>query len=229
MTTTANDARQAIVPARGLSAALDYACASHRRAALLLVLFALLAFLPGFFQIPPVDRDEARFAQASKQMIESGNYVDIHFQDEVRYKKPVGIYWLQAAAVRAGEALGIPHARTTIWLYRLPSLFGATGAVLLTYWAALAFVGGRAALLAALMMASSVLLGVEARLAKTDAMLLFTCVAAMGAMARIYLAQRRAPNEKTGWREPAILWTAMCPSTRPRSNTPIARARWPPT
>ena len=42
------------------------------------------------------------------------------------------------------------------------------------------------------MMASSVLLGVEARLAKTDAMLLLTCVAAMGAMARIYLADAAA-------------------------------------
>ena len=139
------------------------------------IVFSLIAFLPGFFQIPPVDRDEARFAQATKQMLESGQYVDIRFQDEVRYKKPVGIYWLQAAAVKAGEAVGIPQARTTIWLYRLPSLFGAIGAVLLTYWAALAFVPRRAALLAALMMASSVLLGVEARLAKTDAVLLLTC------------------------------------------------------
>ena len=146
--------------------------------------FCLIAFLPGFFQIPPVDRDEARFAQSSKQMIESGQYVDIHFQGEVRYKKPIGIYWLQMAAVKTGEAVGIPDALTTIWLYRLPSLFGATGAVLLTYWTALVFVSRRAALLAALMMASSVVLGVEARLAKTDAMLLFTCVAAMGALAR---------------------------------------------
>ena len=59
------------------------------------------------------------------------------------------------------------------------------------------------------MMASSVLLGVEARLAKTDAMLLFTCVAAMGAMARIYLMSRRTPDLAVGWRLPAILWTAM--------------------
>ena len=82
-------------------------------------------------------------------MLETGEYVDIRFQDEVRYKKPVGIYWLQAAVVKTGEALGIPGARTTIWLYRMPSLFGASGAVLLTYWAALAFVSRRAALLAA--------------------------------------------------------------------------------
>src|SRR5665647_2106329 len=162
MSTAADDSRPSIAPARGLAVILDYAAASHRRAAALLVVFALLAFLPGFFQIPPVDRDEARFAQATKQMVERGEYVDIRFQDEVRYKKPVGIYWLQAVAVKAGEALGMPHARTTIWLYRLPSLFGAIGAVLLTYWAALAFVARRAALLAALMMASSILLGVEA-------------------------------------------------------------------
>src|ERR1019366_4391965 len=145
----------------------------------------------------------------TKQMLESGQYVDIRFQDEVRYKKPVGIYWLQAAAVKAGEAVGIPQARTTIWLYRLPSLFGAIGAVLLTYWTALAFVARRTALLAALMMASSVLLGVEARLAKTDAVLLLTCVAAMGALARIYLMSRRTPDLAVGWRLPAILWTAL--------------------
>jgi 4-amino-4-deoxy-L-arabinose transferase-like glycosyltransferase len=209
MSTTTNDTRQSIAPARGLAAALDYACASHARAAMILVVFALIAFLPGFFQIPPVDRDEARFAQATKQMLETGEYVDIRFQNEVRYKKPVGIYWLQAAAVKAGEALGLRNARTTIWLYRLPSLFGAIGAVLLTYWAALAFVNRRAALIAALMMASSILLGVEARLAKTDAMLLFTSVAAMGAMARIYLSTRRTPDLPIGWQMPALLWTAL--------------------
>ena len=87
---------------------------------------SLLAFLPGFFAtIPPVDRDEARFAQATKQMVETGD-VDIRFQDEVRYKKPVGIYWLQAAGVKAGEALGIRGCAQHIWLYRIPSLIGAT-------------------------------------------------------------------------------------------------------
>ena len=209
MSTTADDVRPSLSPGRGLAAALEYGTASHGRAVAVLVVFALLAFLPGFFQIPPVDRDEARFAQATKQMLERGEYVDIRFQDEVRYKKPVGIYWLQAVSVKAGETLGVPHERTTIWLYRLPSLIGATGAVLLTYWTALAFVTRRTALVAALMMASSVLLGVEARLAKTDAMLLLTSVAAMGALARIYLSARRAPDAAQGWVQPAILWTAL--------------------
>src|SRR5919199_765695 len=73
---------------------LDFATASHARAVCFLVLCALLIFLPGFFTIPPVDRDEARFAQATKQMVESRNVFDIRFQDEARYKKPIGIYWL---------------------------------------------------------------------------------------------------------------------------------------
>ena len=65
---------------------------THRRASLWLILISLLMFLPGFVSNGPMDRDEPRFAQASKQMIETGDYVDIRFQHEARHKKPVGIY-----------------------------------------------------------------------------------------------------------------------------------------
>src|ERR1043166_4098405 len=186
---------------------LAAATASHVRVAAFLVAMSLICFLPGFVNIAPIDRDEARFAQATKQMIESGDYIDIHFQDEVRYKKPVGIYWLQAAAVKVGASLGVGEARTTIWLYRIPSLFGAIGAVLLTYWSALAFVSRRAAALAGLMLATCLLLGVEARLAKTDAVLLACCVAALGAMARAYLRQSLARDIR--WTHAFMLWTAI--------------------
>jgi len=53
------------------------------------------------------------------------------------------------------------------------------------------FVSRRAAVLAALMMASCLLLSIEGRIAKTDAMLLATTVAAMGALARVYLPEQR--------------------------------------
>ncbi len=190
--------------------AIDFVSASHLRAVAFLLLCGLVLFLPGFFNIPPIDRDEARFAQATKQMVETGDFVDIRFQDEVRYKKPVGIYWLQAASVEAASALGLPRAQVRIWLYRVPSLIGAIGAVLLTYWTALAFVTRRGAIFAGLIMASSVLLGVEARLAKTDAMLLLTVVAAMGALARVYLSWQRGEDpEHPPWSWPLIFWTAL--------------------
>src|SRR3954454_24026864 len=192
MTTAAS--HHAPLRLNGLTAIVDAAVSSHTRAVAVLVLAALLAFLPGFFQIPPTDRDEARFAQATKQMLETGEYVDIRFQDEVRYKKPVGIYWLQVAVVKTAEALGVRNARQKIWLYRIPSLIGAVGAVLLTYWTALAFVSHPCAVLAGLIMCSSVLLANDEQLAKTDAMLLLTVIAAVGAMARIYLYWQRGED-----------------------------------
>jgi 4-amino-4-deoxy-L-arabinose transferase-like glycosyltransferase len=210
MTATAGNERHKTASTRSLVAIVDFATGSHARAVAVLLAVALLCFLPGFFSTPPIDRDEARFAQATKQMVESGDYVDIHFQDEVRYKKPVGIYWLQAGVVKAAGALGFRPALTTIWLYRFPSLLGAIGAVLLTYWAALALVPRRAAVLAALMMASCVLLGMERLIAKTDAMLLMTIVAAMAAMARVYLPEQRAQLQASqGWVVAGVFWTAL--------------------
>src|SRR5437763_2692333 len=197
-------------PGNRLAAMIDFVAASHVRAVAFLLLCAALLFLPGFFGIPPIDRDEARFAQATKQMVESGDFVDIRFQDDVRYKKPVGVYWLQSAAVATASALGLPRPQARIWLYRIPSLIGATGAVLMTYWTALAFVTRRGAVLAGLIMCSSVLLGAEARLAKTDAVLLLSVVAAMGAMARVYLSWQRGEDPAhPPWTWPAIFWTAL--------------------
>ena len=97
--------------------------ASHARAIAALVALSLLCFGPGFVSLQPMDRDEPRFAQASKQMLETGDLVDIRFQDEARNKKPVGIYWAQAAAVAAGRAdagLGILAAARAFGLGFVP-------------------------------------------------------------------------------------------------------------
>src|SRR5215471_12759079 len=90
-----------------------------------LVLLCLIAWLPGFFTLPPLDRDESRFAQATKQMLETGDFVDIQLGTEARYAKPVGIYWLQAAST----SLLSGGVWDRIWTYRVPSLLGATLAV----------------------------------------------------------------------------------------------------
>jgi 4-amino-4-deoxy-L-arabinose transferase-like glycosyltransferase len=202
--------RTRAIPASVLVRVLDFVTPSNARAVAFLLVCGALLFLPGFFNIPPIDRDETRFAQATKQMVETGDYVDIRFQDDVRYKKPVGIYWLQSAAVQAATKLGLQRAQVRIWIYRIPSLIGAIGAVLMTYWTALGFVTRRGAVLAALLMCSSVLLGAEARLAKTDAVLLLTVIAAMGAMARVYLSWQRGEDPAhPPWSWPIIFWTAL--------------------
>ena len=134
----------------------------------LLSLFCLMLYLPGLASLPPMDRDESRFMQATRQMLESGDYVRIQFQDEMRAKKPAGAYWLQALSV---EALSHP-ASTQTWPYRLPSLLAAWAAVLLTFAIGKSILGPRPALLGAGLLAGSLMLVSEAHQAKTDALLL---------------------------------------------------------
>ncbi len=149
-----------------------------------LILMCLAMYLAGLGAIPPLDRDEARFAQASKQMLETGDYVDIRFQDVPRYKKPVGTYWAQAATTGL-----LSSERNAIWSYRVPSVLGATAAVLLTLALARLFLPRRMALLAAAVLATSLLLGAEAHMAKTDALLLATVVAVQLGLARAWLGR----------------------------------------
>lgn len=202
-------------PARGpgisgwLLAWMARLSASHRHAVLFLIAVALLCFAPGWATTPPMDRDEPRFAQSSKQMVETGDAVSIRFQDEDRLKKPIGIYWLQAASAEIGGRLGVPEAPRTIWLYRIPSLLGAVAAVLLTYWTALPLASRRGAMLAGTLMATCVLLGIEARLAKTDAVLLATVLAMQGVLARLHQA---APDRAVGSMPAFGFWTAMAAS-----------------
>ncbi len=182
-----------------IARALAWVSASHVRAIAALVLISLVCFLPGIASIPPLDRDEARFAQSTKQMLETGNYIDIRLGDEARYKKPIGIYWLQAALVKAtGQGADAP-----ISAYRLASLAGALATVLLTYWAALAFFGRPAAFIGAALMALSLILVVEAHLAKTDAVLTATVTLAMGALGRLYM---RKDSHANGIAIPLLFW-----------------------
>ena len=54
-----------------------------------LVVFSVcfaFGILVGHQTLGVIDRDEARFAQASKQMLESGDYITPRFMDELRAK-----------------------------------------------------------------------------------------------------------------------------------------------
>lgn len=147
-----------------------------------LCVLCLTLYLPGMHLLPPFDRDEARFAQASKQMVETGDYVHIHFQDLPRNKKPIGIYWAQAASVYLfGQEEAMP-----IWVFRIPSVLGATLAVLLLYGFASKQWGREKGVLAASLLAVSLILVADAHQAKTDALLLATIVLMQGALWRIH-------------------------------------------
>lgn len=154
------------------------------RGPLFAALVALIAGLPGVFAMPPLDRDESRFAQATAQMLETDDLVVIRFQDQPRFKKPIGIHWLQAASVTAFSA---PENRG-IWAYRIPSLLGAMLAAAACAWGAAALLGPKTGLLAGGILGATILLSTEAFIAKTDAALCGFTTLAMAAVARIYAA-----------------------------------------
>lgn len=165
------------------------------------VLLALTfsASLPGVFMLPALDRDESRFAQASKQMIESGDYIRLRYQDELRNKKPAGIHWMQAGAT----AIFSDVKDLEIWSYRIPSWIGACLATLATFWCGLALLSRREAFLGSAMFGTTLLLTSEAHISKTDGMLVFLTTLGMGAIARLFMRQ---DNDK---KMALLFWLAM--------------------
>jgi 4-amino-4-deoxy-L-arabinose transferase-like glycosyltransferase len=187
---------------RNAASALGWLAVRPRWAAAFLVALCLAMYLPGIASLPVTDRDEARFAQSTKQMLETGDYIDIRFQDDPRYKKPIGIYWLQALSVKTLSGGDLD----AIWAYRIPSFLGILAAVLLTWWAAWPLYGRRNAFLAAILMGTALVAVAEAHLAKADAALLACIILAQGALGRIYMA-RQTPRETVGLA--AAFWIAL--------------------
>lgn len=169
----------------------------------LIALFAALAGLAGAFSLPPLDRDEARFAQASAQMLESGDFTVIRFQEDERNKKPAGAYWLQAASVAAFS----DAAARAIWAYRLPSILAAMLAAVFTYGAIARLAGPAAGSLAALLLAASPVFAAESVIAKTDALLLASIAGAAAAMAHLLSSARE--GTRASFATAAGFWIAI--------------------
>jgi 4-amino-4-deoxy-L-arabinose transferase-like glycosyltransferase len=107
--------------------------------------FGLVLFhLAGTWSLPLIDRDEPRFAEASREMIQRADYVIPYFNNQLRLDKPPLAYWAQVASYRIfGESdfsarfpSAIAAALTALvivaWGYRI-------GAATVGWWAAIIF------------------------------------------------------------------------------------------
>ncbi len=175
---------------------------TSRHHALILALVIAL-FLPGRASLPPFDRDEPRYMEASAQMLRSGDFVDVRFQDQPRYLQPAGIYWLEAAAVAATGTL----EQREVWAYRLPTLLAVVLSVLLTARMGAALFGTSAGLLGALLLAVSVLMTAEGRLATIDSCLLAAVMAVQTALLRAW--SDRDSARRTSPAVAALYWAAL--------------------
>ena len=141
---------------------------NHRISLWLLLICASVMILIGHGSIEVLDRDEARFAQASKQMVQTADIITVRFQEELRAKKPIGIYWLQSASASL-------FGSDKISSYRFPSLIGYILSIVLSFL----FVknlwpdsGYLQQIVPSSLLACSLIILAEAHIAKTDSILL---------------------------------------------------------
>jgi 4-amino-4-deoxy-L-arabinose transferase-like glycosyltransferase len=93
-----------------------------------ILFFACVLFhILGTWSLPLIDRDEPRFAEASREMIERGNYIVPYFNNQLRLDKPPLTYWAQVASYHVfGE---------NDFAARFPSAIAATlTAILIVAW-----------------------------------------------------------------------------------------------
>ena len=163
------------------------------------IVLGILALIAGYALIASVttlwDRDEPRNAKAALEMVQSGDWLVPHFNDQWRLHKPVLGYWLMATNVLILGA--------TDFAVRLPAILGAAVSVFMTWWmvrrlsnpfspfnsAALGRQGDYARA-AALILATSPLLIIAGTAATHDAWLLASICTAIAAFVVILCAQK---------------------------------------
>ena len=161
-------------------------------------ILTLIFILPGLSSIPPLDRDEARFSQASKQMLEDKNYVVIKFQEELRSKKPIGIYWLQIASASI-------FGKDNIISYRAPNIFSTIILIIVfsTFIYSISFryfnlnisSSLTFSFFSSLVMATLLGLSIEIKQAKTDTVLLTLCTVQQLIFWKIYSYGKESWNK----------------------------------
>ncbi|MBM4312700.1 MAG: glycosyltransferase family 39 protein [Deltaproteobacteria bacterium] len=94
----------------------------------LLFVIASLSLFPLLGAAPLFDEDEGFYAEASREMLEKGDYLTAHFNGAPQYDKPILIYWLQALSFKIFGlnefAARFPSALATfLWML---AIFGFT-------------------------------------------------------------------------------------------------------
>lgn len=157
----------------------------------ILALFCLVLFTAGNSRVALFDRDEPRFAQASREMIESGNWLTAQFAGEPRYDKPILIYWLMSLSYAVLEV--------NEFAARLPSaLCGALACVAAGWWG-VRHLRRRAGMAAGWILATCLLTILESKAATADACLLLWMVLALRGLYEVTQQTDRPIHRLTFW------------------------------
>ena len=110
----------------------------------LLFFGSILFHLAGTWNLPLIDRDEPRFAEASREMIERSDYIVPHFNNQFRLDKPSLTYWAQVTSYKIFGAndFAARFPSTVAAAFIALSIFGwgsRIGGTKTAWWAAIIF------------------------------------------------------------------------------------------
>ncbi len=180
---------------------------------LFLTLLCVLLYLPGISKIPVIDGDEAVFIQSTKQMMESHQYLFPQYQEDVISYNPMGANYIQSFFVKVFYS---DIGNAPAWLYRLPSFLGGWLGVMLTFVFGKYLFDKRAAFLASSLLASSLLLVVQAHMAGAESLNMAASVAVLGAMGISYIKTRYKDELNNflcnSWVLSLIFWASVAAS-----------------
>jgi len=149
-----------------------------------LALLVFLSFFAGIGSGPLFDVDEGAFSEATREMFVSKNYLTTWLNGQLRFDKPILIYWLQLLSV---HSFGI-----TEFAFRLPSAVSAT------FWAVTLFLFVRRerneteALLSTALLVLSLQVSIIAKAAIADALLNLCLAVSLTAIFSFWRTQRRS-------------------------------------
>gem|GEM_PF-1266679 len=173
---------------------------------LVLFLAALAVLGVGIATVPLLDPDEARYASASRAMLERGDLVVPYFNGAERLNKPALFYWLQASSF---HLFG-----TTAAAARIPSALAALAIlVAVTLFARRSF-GREAGLRAGMILLTLPLFAVVGKTGITDMTLALFTVTAMLLWYRLHIGDGGADD-----RASAAATTVPAASTAPTAPT----------
>ena len=143
----------------------------QERHLVVVLVIASLAILTGLGNGTFWEPDEPRFAEATRQMFQRGDFVTPYLNDVPRFEKPILFYWAQAAAFTAFGA--------NEFAARLPSALAGIGIVLVLYLLGAEIASRRAGLVGALILSTMFRFVTFARIGLTDVPVMFFIVAAL--------------------------------------------------
>ncbi len=165
----------------------------------LIVAVALVVLLPGTATIPLIDRDEPRFAQATREMMEGehANWVVPYFNGEYRFDKPILIYWMMRASY---TVLGVNEFSA-----RLPSVLCAIALALFLWRVGRRWFSDGAGWLAGLGILTCVQMLMHGRSAVADMPMVLAIAVAQVAAFELLHAEQPEQN----WNNCLVLYVAL--------------------